>query len=93
VEIFSYSRVAEVPYGKRGWARRFICTTRAKGGFNVSYCDFVENEGWCVYDLWVELIRVIYSLVYADAASVAIECGFDHISGVSERLFVVFLLF
>jgi hypothetical protein len=47
--------------------------------------DFVENEGWCVYDLWVELVRVIYSVVYADVANVAIECGFDHISGVLRR--------
>jgi hypothetical protein len=43
---------------------------------------FVKNERWCVYDLWVELVRVIYSVVYADVAGVAIECGFDHIFGV-----------
>jgi hypothetical protein len=55
--------------------------------------DFGKNEGWCVYALWIELVRVIYSVVYADVSSVAIECGFDHIFGVIERVFVVFLLF
>jgi hypothetical protein len=43
VEIFGYSGVAEVPYSEGGWAGRFICAARAKGGFNVVFCDLIAD--------------------------------------------------